>query len=1470
MRNANIYTSQIAPRLIVDSPDNAKALDPTTPRAFPIVVWNTTNEIRVYHLTLDFAAGSASFLETESRPDLYVKIAAHSSIARTVFAKSSQPAAQPQVQVTEVAAVDSPTPAPGGSAATLTLNADVTSPAITNPAITNPDPSNPAITNPAITNPAITNPAITNPAITNPAITNPAITNPAITNPAITNPAITNTTVQNGVITDVTWTVKNTGSQAGSFAVKVLLKQDLPPGFRQQLILHKRYAYPAATAGCDLGQTAQDAVIANIVNPTLPSLGNVPAGSFADPAITNPELENATLALAPGEEAQITLRIADPDRSDNTVVVIDGRPVSVDEVLDPTTVAVPAAVSQAANVVNGTPAPPADQPVALPSTLAFVQQPVAAYVAAPIVPAVTVRALDSQGAAIAGATITLSVVAGPGAALSGGTAVTDATGTATFATLSLDTQGTGYQLQAASASMVPARSSVFDVSLKLRQLVSAPALTGLPNTLGFSSTGADAMNAAGDYLYLANYSAVFLRRSSGTTSRVLQMADPVPGIPGSRADIMSGLDINAAGESRVEIDYYLPPYIGHAILGYDGSAFRTIANSFDTAPGAGGLPFGRAMSLIGLNDPGDTAFTAPLVPYGSTSAAQTTIFIARAAGSIVRIAGPGDSAPGTGGGTLDQISALAFNNSGEVVFTAAVTGGSGGWGLFVVSTGGIRKIVANGDPDLASGTFTITNSSALASVFLNNAGQVAFLYSPPPPDVRRLYLSSPSPGGLALSVGPGTTLPWPGATLIGISGASLNDSGDLAVVTTQSGTSVPNTAVLRLRLGILTAVAWRGQASPIAGRTFSSFSSPFIDAAGDACFFSNLSGSPAQSGLFKADTGSPVNTTTLVASGQAAPPAVGGTFGFSGPYYYTFKPDGSVSFQSAIVGGTAGYGAFRVSSSGTTVLASDADLLPSPSRVVMREALWMSGTAGNYVPFKARYAGGAAATYVHNLITGVTTRLVAEGEAAPGGGARVTYAHFGHANAGGRLAFTLSLADTAWSASLYTWTAGDLFQRLVATGDAAPVAGQTFNTLSQLPALGPSPINDAGQVVFRATLSVSYPPTPPAHLFLQTDGVFVAQAGVPVAKVAVTGDPAPGGIFEDFQGVCFINHSGAVAFQATTGAADVDSDAQAGIFIGTPGGTPTKIARVGDLFGGATFASFPSPAPLGLSDAGEVVFYATLSSGTGGLFMWSSADGLRALALDGQPAVAGGNYAIVPGASGMPVDAETNAAGDIVFVVPLTGGSANSGLFLRRAGTGLVEAVVLQGQSAPGTSGVFATILRQINSIPGEMQVLGPSGEVLLDNGVTGTGFSSLGLFRYRADRTLEKVLMRAEAVPDGRSGTVASFSQMSGRGDQGRFFFAVLTTEGTSSDGIYTTAIAGDTLAVGGGSGGGGAQPQPLVPFPSAFAADVMWDSISAGTAAAGAKPAPTATAGAHAGGTTAPAGHQPEVTVPAGRVRR
>ncbi len=496
MRNQNVYSARITMGLIAGSPGNTKPLSTDTPRGFVVFAQNLTYQTKAYRLTIENqpVGGSASFNQlglATPEPLLLsvdVKVAPRSMVTRTVYATSTNAKEQVRVSVTEVGLADF-LPISGGLATTVILNPDISNPDISNPDISNPDISNPDISNPDISNaevynpdisnpdisnpdisnpdisnpdisnPDISNVRIANPDISNPDISNPDISNPDISNPDISNPDISNPDISNGSLTDVTWTIRNDGNTTASFNVNLFIANQAATagGIKTQLVVHKTYKTPVSD-GCVLKSQTQTVLVANVLNPTFLTAGD---DTTFDPA--NPDISNTTLWLEPGGEGKITLRIVDPNPTDNIGInpVTDVTPVIQSLAVNTPDLNDPMPNPPATPLPTDPPAPPS------PTTtvLSFVTQPANTLAGGPI-PDVVVRAVTGGNPA-PGVQVTIAIAINPsGGKLDGVvTVLTDAAGLATFGGLSIDRDGAGYRLSAsaAAAQAMPILSDAFGV-----------------------------------------------------------------------------------------------------------------------------------------------------------------------------------------------------------------------------------------------------------------------------------------------------------------------------------------------------------------------------------------------------------------------------------------------------------------------------------------------------------------------------------------------------------------------------------------------------------------------------------------------------------------------------------------------------------------------------------------------------------------------------------------------------------------------------------------------------------------------------------------------------------------------------------------------------------------------------------------------------------------------------------------------
>ena len=344
-RNANVYTSRIAPGIELVLPGNAKPAT-TLQRAFSLRIVNHTKDARMVHLSMPIiaAGATASFGQFGSIPTIDVRVGPRSSAARTIYVSSgsnpyprvlvdaqSDDAGLPHLSASAIINRDGSNPtiqnpqAPRASTQPIGTteihnpdiqnpdiqnpdiqNPDIQNPDIQNPDIQNPDIQNPDIQNPDIQNPDIQNPDIQNPDIQNPDIQNPDIQNPDIQNPDIQNPDIQNPDIQNGSLTDATVAVTNTGNTTSSYQVTSSVSGDTSP-FVFQLIGSRIVRRPSVK-DCRLTFARENQIL---FNEPLPDLTT----TFFDP--NDPSTKNTTLQIAPGDTAYVTLRVYDPDPLDD-------------------------------------------------------------------------------------------------------------------------------------------------------------------------------------------------------------------------------------------------------------------------------------------------------------------------------------------------------------------------------------------------------------------------------------------------------------------------------------------------------------------------------------------------------------------------------------------------------------------------------------------------------------------------------------------------------------------------------------------------------------------------------------------------------------------------------------------------------------------------------------------------------------------------------------------------------------------------------------------------------------------------------------------------------------------------------------------------------------------------------------------------------------------------------------------------
>ena len=908
-------------------------------------------------------------------------------------------------------------------------------------------------------------------------------------------------------------------------------------------------------------------------------------------------------------------------------------------------------------------------------------------------------------------------------------------------------------------------------SAQVRPIVTDQAALSLSSTYWFGDpNGLGVRSSNGDVAFVdEGRGALFLKRAGAPIVRLLQGGDEVPGIPNSYIDTISPPRSMRQASCACSCHYQVGTVSSSAIFTYTGSTYSLVATGGDAVPGMPGEVLGRTLTLRGFNDDGDVAFMGNLLPLGAISGDPVnTLFLAPSGGPLVRVAGAGDVATGTGGLTVVDFIVGGFNPSGEVLFSARLTNGSATtYGFFVGSIAGVRKVVAHGDAKPGGGTFDLSTSAGTA--YLNSPGHVAYAESAR----TAIYIHTKASGFTAV-VTQSTAVPASlgTRTFTQFTLSGFNTSDEVLFTGLMTGSGSNNALIRYVPERPMDVVAYKDQSVPGAvGVQLYNFVGAQMNDAGDVAFYSTQPTSSTSIGVFEKKYGDSLAAVML----NGAPSGLSGGGAWDSPTYLALGDDGVVYVETSVTGGTARAALFSNASVGYGPIVSSADALPAGARITFRN-LFIGG-AGDYTLFTAQYAGGPHALILHHVANATTTRVAGIGDAAPEGGIITAFTdyHLMYVNAGGTVVFGVSVSGT--SGYLFAWNQATGLVQVAGTRRHRAV--QRGHLHGCLPAVGRGPKPGiAGQC--GGTSGV------PRHLQSHRRGAVRGDAAQPLGKivransVSPYGDAAPSG--GQFVAITrwILNNQGQVAFQAQTRVAD--GTKYDGIFVGstTPGSLQTVwiCSQATSAATKATLSAF--------DDEGRVIFFAPDAGGLSHLYVGTGGGTPVIVAANGAAAPAGGNYAFTTAS----MDAEVNALGDISFQAPLSGGTADTGLFLFRRATGLVEAVAVAGQPAPDTGLLFSGLSATINAIPGEMSALGPTGEVMFVSYVEQAGVNFQVLYRYGLDKALEKIAQRGAAAADSGGGTNVNFAQGIGAGRAGLFVFRANVVGGTFKTAIYATRI--------------------------------------------------------------------------------
>jgi hypothetical protein len=319
--------------------------------------------------------------------------------------------------------------------------------------------------------------------------------------------------------------------------------------------------------------------------------------------------------------------------------------------------------------------------------------------------------------------------------------------------------------------------------------------------------------------------------------------------------------------------------------------------------------------------------------------------------------------------------------------------------------------------------------------------------------------------------------------------------------------------------------------------------------------------------------------------------------------------------------------------------------------------------AKGQVAFFATLLRGAGSEGLFLASAGGITKLVLEGDPAPGGG---TISGLGKhpvpaLNESGTAAFAASVTKGKTVEGIFTASRGRLQAAVLAPAAAPGIASGTLAGLDS-PAL-----NDRGDIAFLATVRRGR----------ETLEVIYHRAGGKLHKVVAQGDPAPaGGVFAGF-GPPTVNNSGAVVFAAV-----IEGRAVPGGIFRAQAGRLTMLVGAGDESPlGGIFMKFSER--IAINDAGLVAFLAVLKSGPVAAAVFALEAGrLRKVAATGDGAPEGGTF------SHFGPWPALNAAGAIGFVASVDAGPSPVGAYL--AGASGIARIAALGDALPG-GGTLAT-----------------------------------------------------------------------------------------------------------------------------------------------------------------------------------
>ena len=454
----------------------------------------------------------------------------------------------------------------------------------------------------------------------------------------------------------------------------------------------------------------------------------------------------------------------------------------------------------------------------------------------------------------------------------------------------------------------------------------------------------------------------------------------------------------------------------------------------------------------------------------------------------------------------------------------------------------------------------------------------------------------------------GETPPEINGTFEFFSSPTMNNNGRIAFNSNLTGTSGGSSDDVGLYrstgTGIVT-IAREGEMIPGGDTIVQLFSGHFINDNSQVSFQALL-----DSGNYAILLNDGAGSFTKIVEGGTAAPDANGTFALFGPP--ALNDNGLVAFIGELndtndMGGADYQGLFTSSGGAVTQIARTASAPPDGNGTyafLNDPVLNDAGQIGFYADLGGTSGGGADNSALYRSNGTTTTKMVREGDAAPGadGG---TFSSFGFPsmNEAGVLAFTAGIAGAAFNSNWGVFSAdGSTVNVVVRRNEPAPDGNGTMGTFDE------PIINDSGQVGFLGFVSGS------AAGNNDNAGVYLHDGTL--KQVAREANSADGnGVFASFDDLS-LNDSGQVAFYAelrsTSGGT---SDDRAIYFFDNATSDLIEVLREGDSFLGSTVTSlgllgfdYPSiqiEESSGFGDTGQIGFEFRLADNREGVAIWT-------------------------------------------------------------------------------------------------------------------------------------------------------------------------------------------------------------------------------------------------------------------------